>query len=608
VLNATRTLTDRSRRTAPGESPALIWTRALQATAEIRREPLRLFADVVADNAYRWPDKPALISDAETLSFAALSARINRYARWALAQNVKPGDVVALFMPNRPDFVAFWLGVTQVGGVVALVNTNLSGASLAHCIKTAAPRHLVVAEELEKAYAEAEPFLSEPPTLWTLGPQSSLAGHWLHEASLSLDGAPLSPSERPAVTLSDRALLIYTSGTTGLPKAARVSHHRIMMWSAWFAGLAGMDDGDRMYNCLPLYHSVGGVVAVGAPLVNGGSVVIQERFSARQFWDDVVRWDCTTFQYIGELCRYLLASSPHPQERAHRLRLGCGNGMSAAVWGPFQGRFGIPRILEFYAATEANFSLYNVEGKVGAIGRIPSFLGPRNPVALVRHDFQRGAPYRDADGRCERAAPGEIGEAIARISIETDDLSGRFEGYTNPEETEKKIVRDVFAAGDAWLRSGDLMRRDEQGFFYFVDRIGDTFRWKGENVATLEVANALGACPGVDDAAVYGVEVPGSEGRAGMALLATSEAPDLRTLAQKLQAALPDYARPVFLRIRSELDVTGTFKHRKNDMAREGFDPSKVADPLYVYDRAAGAYVALTQDRFEAIKSGAMRL
>jgi fatty-acyl-CoA synthase len=612
AVTATETLTDprkEARENASrAESSALIWTRALQATAGIRREPLRLFADVVADNADRWPAKPALLSEAEELSYAALTARANRYARWALAQDVKPGDVVALLMPNRPDYVAFWLGVTQVGGVVALLNTNLSGASLAHCVKTAAPKHLVVAAELENAFAEAEPFLSPAPILWTCGPTSRPDGRRLHDAAFALDDAPLTPSERPAVTLSDRALLIYTSGTTGLPKAAHVSHHRIMTWSAWFAGLAGMNDGDRMYNCLPLYHSVGGVVAVGAPLVNGGSVVIQERFSARQFWDDVVRWDCTMFQYIGELCRYLLASPSHRQERAHRLRLGCGNGMSAAVWAPFQERFGVPRILEFYAATEANFSLYNVEGKVGAIGRIPSFLGPRNPVALVRHDFQRGSPFRGADGRCQRAGPGEIGEAIARISIDADDLSGRFEGYTNVAETEKKIVRDVFAPGDAWLRSGDLMRRDEQGFFYFVDRIGDTFRWKGENVATLEVANVLGACPGVNDAAVYGVEVPGAEGRAGMALLVTKEALDLRGLVQGVQKALPDYARPVFLRVRSELEITGTFKHKKGDIAREGFDPSTVADPLYVYDRAAGAYVALTQDRFEAIKNGAMRL
>jgi fatty-acyl-CoA synthase len=594
--------------TQRGESAALIWTRALEATAGVRREPRRLFADVLAENARRWPDKPALLSEAEELSFSALTARMNRYARWALAQGVKPGDVVALLMPNRPDYVAIWLGLTQIGAIVALLNTNLSGASLAHCIATASPKHLIVAEELEKAYAEAKPSLSSPPIAWTCGSGADFGGRRLHDESASFEGAPLTGSERGDVTLSDRALLIYTSGTTGLPKAAHVSHHRIMMWSAWFAGLAAMGEKDRMYDCLPLYHSVGGVVAVGAPLINGGSVVIQERFSARQFWNDVVRWDCTMFQYIGELCRYLLASSTHPQEQAHSLRLACGNGMSAAVWEPFRQRFRIPRILEFYAATEANFSLYNVEGKVGAIGRIPSFLGPRNPVALVRHDFQRGEPYRDEDGRCQRAGPGEPGEAIARIAGGADDPSGRFEGYTNPAETEKKIIRNVFASGDAWLRSGDLMRRDEQGFFYFVDRIGDTFRWKGENVATLEVANVLSACPGVQDAAVYGVEVPGAEGRAGMALLAATEALDLGALTQRLETSLPDYARPVFLRVRSQLDVTGTFKHKKSDTAREGFDPSKITDPLYVFDRARGAYVGLDSDRFDAIQRGVMRL
>jgi fatty-acyl-CoA synthase len=509
-------------------------------------------------------------------------------------------------MPNRPEYLAIWLGVTRVGGVVALLNTNLTGAALAHCIAVAAPGHIIVAAELAAAFAEAAPHLAAPPKLWLHG-EATLPAERIDRVIETLAGDELSAQEKRDPALADRALCIYTSGTTGLPKAANVSHHRIMMWSAWFAALADVAPDDRMYDCLPMYHSVGGVVAIGAALVNGGSVVIQERFSARQFWDDVARWDCTLFQYIGELCRYLCAAPPHPSERAHRLRLACGNGLSPEVWPVFQQRFAIPRVLEFYAATEGNFSLYNVEGKIGAIGRTPGFLMARNPVALVRFDFDAGRPLRGADGFCVRCALDEPGEAIGRISQGGRDLSARFEGYTSAADSERKILRDVFAPGDAYMRSGDLMRLDAQGFYLFVDRIGDTFRWKGENVATLEVASALCACPGVVEAVVYGVAVPGAEGRAGMALLGVAGGLDLVALARHMRG-LPDYARPVFLRMRATIETTATFKHVKHDLAKEGFDPGRVADPLYVFDRAQDAYVALDGERFARIASGATRL
>ncbi|HLJ72433.1 MAG TPA: long-chain-acyl-CoA synthetase, partial [Roseiarcus sp.] len=517
------------------------------------------------------------------------------------------GDPVCLLMPNRPDYVAIWLGVTQIGGVVALLNANLSGAALAHCVDAAAPRHIIVAGELAERFAEAAPHLKTRPRLWLHG-DADLAGPRLDEMIERLDGGPLNPSERRAITLADRALLIYTSGTTGLPKAAHVSHHRIMMWSRWFAAVLDVGANDRMYDCLPLYHSVGGVVAIGSALVNGGSAVVAERFSARQFWDDVARWECTLFQYIGELCRYLLAAPPHRAEKGHRLRAACGNGLSADVWEAFQARFAVGRIVEFYAATEANFSLTNVEGKVGAIGRLPGFLAAQSRIALVRFDVAKGEPARGPDGFCIRAARGEAGEAIGRISAGAGDLAGRFEGYTNAAETEKKILRNVFAPGDAWLRSGDLMRMDGEGFYYFVDRVGDTFRWKGENVSTLEVANALRTCPGVADAAVYGVVVPGAEGRAGMALVASDGKLDLDRLRRAMAEALPLYARPLFLRIRPEIEITATFKHQKQALARDGFDPARIADPLYVFDREKDAYVALDQEVFAAIASGAMRL
>ena len=364
---------------------------------------------------------------------------------------------------------------------------------------------------------------------------------------------------------------------------------------------------DRLYNCLPMYHSVGGVVAVGGVLLNGGSVFVRERFSARVFWDEVVAYDCTLFQYIGELCRFLLNSDPHPLERAHKLRLACGNGLREEVWTAFQARFNIPRVLEFYAATEGSFSLYNVEGRPGAIGRVPPFLAHRFPAAIVRYDAGTGAPVRDAEGRCVRCAPEEPGEAIGRIAgRDQGGGANRFEGYTSEVESARKVLRDVFAPGDAWFRTGDLMRRDAAGFFYFVDRVGDTFRWKGENVSTAEVAEVLAACPGVTAAAVYGVAMPGCDGRAGMAALAVTDGFDLADLATRVSTALPPYARPVLLRLCDSLQATETFKLKKADLAEEGFEPARVRDPMFWLE--VGGYRRLDGDAYARLMAGALRL
>ena len=591
-------------RPAAKPSAAKDWLRALELTASIDKAPSRTLPVVIDELAERFGDAPALLSDRERLSFRELAERSRRYARWALAEGLGKGDVVALLMPNRPEYLAVWLGLTRVGVVVALINTHLRGPSLVHCLNVAQPRHIIADADLARGLAYVTPDLAGAPKVWLHGDADFV---W-PRIDLALDGfaaGPLGPDETRAVTVADRALLIYTSGTTGLPKAANVSHHRVMSWSHWFSGLVDIQPTDRLYDCLPLCHSAGGVAAVGAALVGGASVVIAEKFSASRFWDDIARWDCNLFQYIGELCRYLLAAPPHAKERAHGLRICCGNGLSGEVWEAFQDRFAIPRILEFYAATEGNFSLYNVEGKPGAIGRLPSFLAHRFPAAIVRFDAETGAPLRDDAGCCVPCQPGEPGEAIGRVSA---GGAARFEGYTDAKASDSKVLRDVFEAGDAWVRTGDLMRKDAQGFYYFVDRIGDTFRWKGENVAAAEVAEALRSAPGVEAACVYGVEVPGASGKAGMAALVVAKGFDPAALPVHLAKRLPDYAHPVFLRLVAGLDVTETFKPKKQTLAADGWDPTRVSDALYVEDRSAGGYVALDAKTARAIKSGSFRL
>ncbi|WJR79390.1 long-chain-acyl-CoA synthetase [Bradyrhizobium sp. NP1] len=582
-------------------SAAKSWLKAIEFTARFEAGPSRLFSDIVAEWAQRQPDRPALISDGETFDYRTLAARVNQYARWALSLGIKRGGTVCLIMPSRPDYVAAWLGISRIGGVVALINTRLVGPSLAHCINVANADHVIVDRDLLDTLEMARPHLARAPSVWIHGGERSI-----EPALAMLDGGALSASERGDVTINDRALLIYTSGTTGLPKAASVSHRRILNWGGWFAGLTDASPDDRLYDCLPLCHSVGGVVAPCSMLFAGASVVLADRFSASRFWQDIARFDCTLFQYIGELCRYLLKAPPSEYDTRHKLRLACGNGLRGDIWEAFQARFAIPRILEFYAATEGNFSLYNVEGKVGAIGRIPALLAHRFPAAIIKVDPVRGVPLRDADGLCIACARGEVGEAIGRIGT-ADEGGGRFEGYTDAAETDKKILRDVQAKGDAWFRTGDLMRLDEQGFFHFVDRVGDTFRWKGENVATSEVTDAIRDCPGVVDATVYGVSVPGTDGRAGMAAIVIDDRFDLGALPGHLSRRLPDYAHPLLVRISDELDATETFKQKKHQLAREGFDLRAIGDAMFFRDPETGAYRPIDAAAHKRIVDGAIR-
>ena len=597
---------DQTQQTSGKDSALRDWVRALEATAPIARNPERLLLDAIEEVAASRGDAPALLSARERLSYEQLVGRANRYARWTLSENLAKGETVGLLMPNRPEYMAIWLGVTAVGGVVALLNTNLRGQALAHCVDIVAPKHLIVAAELFDQYQSAAAHLSTRPKTWAhdgdaVGNKFPRIDHDIERYSPER----LEARERRGVTIADRALAIYTSGTTGLPKAANTSHHRLLQWSLWFAGLINTGPNDRMYDCLPLYHSVGGVVATGAALVKGGSVVLRDKFSVQNFWNDICEWDCTLFQYIGELCRYLVNAPEHSRERAHRLRLCCGNGLRPDVWEQFQTRFRIPRILEYYAATEGNFTLYNVEGKVGAIGRLPSFLTHRFPLALVQFDHVAGEPARDANGFCIRCATDEPGEAIGRIG---DGAGGAFEGYTSEKESERKILRNVFEKGDAWYRTGDLMRKDSSGFFYFVDRIGDTFRWKGENVATSEVGAAIMAFPGISEATVYGVAVPGTEGAAGMAAIVADGPLDFAQLRKHLAEQLPVYARPLFLRLRERIEATGTFKHAKHDLQRQGYDPAATADPIFFADPESQSFVQLDAAIHARIAAGTVRL
>jgi fatty-acyl-CoA synthase len=588
--------------------------RALARTIPVGKNPRRTYCDLADELAVRYGDRVALISDRETFSYREWNARANRYARWARLHGLAKGDVVALLMPNRPEYLSIWLGLARAGVITALVNTNVSGASLAHSVNIAAATALIVDASLAPQLASARSQLNRPLLLLAHGApeagQPGTAEPRIDEIVETFDDSPLGPSERVALTIDDGALYVYTSGTTGMPKAARITHSRLLrMVHGWSAAMNAAAS-DRVYQCLPMYHSNGGILAPGAVLTVGGSCVIRERFSTSEFWTDIIRHQCTMFVYVGELCRYLLNAPPSPDDKAHRIRLCFGNGLRPDIFTAFRDRFGIRRILEFYAASEGNVALFNLDSHPGAVGRLPAWARRSFPFKIVAFDIENNSDKRNAEGRCIECGPGEIGEALGEILNDPSKPASRFDGYADADATKAKILRDVFREGDAWFRTGDLLRRDAAGYYYFVDRIGDTFRWKGENVSTTEVAEAIATFPGVRQANVYGVGVPGHEGRAGMAALVVEGGDDfdLSGLRAHLAERLPAYARPLFLRFKRDLDITGTFKQKKMELVAEGFDIARGGDPIFFDDRTLGGYTPVTEDFALALRAGSVKL
>jgi fatty-acyl-CoA synthase len=578
--------------------------RTLNRVKPIKSTPHRTMCERMEEVAQRHPNRIALLSERETFTYGEYNGRANRYARFAMSKGIGKGETVVLLMPNRPEYLAIWMGVACAGGATALLNTSQTGHALAHSISIVKPKLAIVAIELLGAWQSALPFIENPPKLFVHGkaPFDNIINSFSSDA--------LKPDERVTLTLDDKCLYIFTSGTTGLPKAANINHYRVSAMALGFSSVMEIKARDRLYDCLPMYHSNGGILSTLGVLIRGGSVVIREKFSAREFWSDIVKHQCTRFFYIGELCRYLLNAPPGPYDRSHTIKLICGNGLRPDIWKAFSQRFGIKNIREFYGATEGNIALFNFDARPGAVGRIPKWAEKRFVVKVVRFDVEHECPMRDAHGHCIPCQPGEIGEIIGEIIDDPNAPANRFEGYADKKADEAKILRNVFREGDAWFRSGDLVTRDSQGYFYFMDRIGDTFRWKGENISTNEVAETINTHAGVAACAVYGVSIEGHDGKAGMAAIMPSDHTPLHLdhLTEHLNKNLAPHARPVFIRIRHEMDMTGTFKLRKTDLIRDGIEPVAFDDVVYWFDSKAARYRPLDAETRKALIEGRIRL
>lgn len=579
-------------------------TRTLKRVNSIAPDSANLICDDIEAAVDKWRDRPAMTFEGKTVTYAELDGMANRYAHWAKGQGLTRGQTVALFMPNRLEYFAVWYGLTKVGVATALINNQLTGAALAHCLNISQALHCIVDPETSPCFEDVKGQLDRHMQQWVLGPVQGEQRDLVKALKSCSQLRPDRVTAREGLTARDTALYIFTSGTTGMPKAARITHMRAQLYMRGFAGSTGAKETDRIYVTLPLYHATGGLCALGAGLLNGGSIVLRKKFSATHFWPEIVAENCTMFVYIGELCRYLANQPEHELERAHKLRLIFGNGLRPDVWDDMLDRFKVGEVLEFYGATEGNVSLFNFDGKRGAIGRVPGYLRGKFNIRIVKFDVETETPVRGPDGCCIECAPGEVGECIGHIG---GDARSNYVGYADKAATEKKVLHDVFQKGDAWFRTGDLMRVDGDGYIYFVDRIGDTFRWKGENVATSEVAERLAAVEHVLEVNVYGVPVGDLDGKAGMAALVADPEFDLAAFAKYVDEHLPSYARPVFLRLQQAIETTGTFKYRKVDLVGDGFDPTRTKDPLYFRDPNKG-YVKITKAVFAKIQAGGYKL
>ena len=578
--------------------------RTLQRVRSVSADSPQLSCDDLQDAVDRWRERPAIVFEGKTFTYGEFDALANRYAHWGTGRGLKRGQTVAILLPNRPDFIAAWYGLNKIGVTAALINSHLTGPALAHCMKLADAGHIIVDEETAPALEAIKELLGKAITIWTLGRPEGDQRNLTTALKGSSAVRPEREQARFGLTAKDTALYIFTSGTTGLPKAARITHSRAQLYMRGFAAATGAKPDDRIYCALPLYHATGGLCAMGAALLNGGVFILARKFSATAFWDEVIAAEATMFVYIGELCRYLVNQPPSEQERKHKVRLIFGNGLRPDVWRKVRVRFRIRDVLEFYGSTEGNVSMFNFDGRLGAIGRSPRYLRRYFNVRLVKFDVDTEEVVRGENGLCVEAKPREIGECIGERG---QDVRRSYTGYADAAATQKKVLHDVFKPGEAWFATGDLMMQDRDGYFYFVDRIGDTFRWKGENVSTTEVAERMSAIPGVHEATVYGVQVGKADGRAGMASLVAGPEFDIKTLHEKLEGELPDYAQPVFIRMQPEMEVTGTFKYRKMDLVADGFDPDRIRGPLY-YKSLNKGYVKMSKPTYAKIVSGGVRL
>ncbi|MBN3310695.1 long-chain fatty acid transport protein 6 [Amia ocellicauda] len=564
--------------------------------------------DRFVQQAERLPDKPFVVFEGSVHTYRDVDRRSNKVAQVFRTHGaVQRGDIVALLMSNEPDFICTWFGLCKLGCAVAFLNTNIKARSLLHCFSSCGAKMLIIGADLIDTLEDVLPSLQKDNiSVWVMARQATKPGTCtLLDKLDQASEEPVPACLRAVSSVKAPTLYIFTSGTTGLPKAAVITQLQTLKAAAGFWAYGATYD-DIVYIPLPLYHSAASLIGIGGTIELGATCILKKKFSATQFWSDCKKYNITVFQYIGELCRYLCNQPRKEGEKDHKVHMAVGNGMRQDIWKEFLDRFGNIKMCELYGSTEGNVCFMNHTGQIGAVGRSNFFYKLFFKYQMVKYDLEKDEPVRNKQGFCELVQKGETGLMLSQVNSKNP-----FFGYAGSKMlTEKKLLRDVFRKGDAYFNTGDLMCEDHDNFVHFKDRIGDTFRWKGENVATTEVTDMIGLMDFLQEANVYGVEVPANEGKTGMAavILKPGCEFDGKKLYEHVAEHLPSYAQPRFIRIQESMDMTGTYKQQKFRLVRDGFNPSHVTDPLYFLDYSEKCYIPLTKAIYEDIVSGQQKL
>ena len=542
------------------------------------------------NNVKKYPNDIAFIFEGVEITWKEADEQTIKYAGFLKSQNINKGDCFAILMDNSPDFLMLLLASFRVGSLAALINTTVSGEGLKHVIGisdvkliTAGASHL---EKLSSALGDSD--LKNIP-IFGMEDNEKIPDQVEDIKKLSKQFSTFIPYQP---IMKDVAAYIFTSGTTGLPKAALVDHAKLVKGS--FAGhflCFNFNKNDRLYMTLPLYHSTGLILGWAASLRSGCPNVIKSKFSASDFWNDVKKYNVNKFIYVGELCRYLMNLPPSDGDRDNPITQISGNGLRPDIWESFQKRFNINKIVEIYGATEAVGMTINSFGRSGMIGR------KRSDSTIIHCNKDDGSPILNDEGFCTKVSEGETGLYIQKISS-----SAKFQGYLDAQASNKKILQNVFKTGDQYFNTGDLITLHDNNWLSFADRVGDTYRWKSENVSTMEVAAILNNASGVMDCNVYGVQVDSAEGKAGMAAMNVSDEFSFISFIEHVNKNLNTFQKPYFLRLTKEMQTTGTFKHQKEDLKKQGFNPSLIKDKLYFLQK--DNYVEIDQALYNRIHSG----
>jgi citronellyl-CoA synthetase len=561
---------------------------------------------MIEQRAAASPNSVMCVFEGNTTSWAQFNELSNRIAHFLKAKGVKKGDAVALLMDNRVENMACVTALSKIGAVAAMINTSLTDKPLLHCISSVGSTKIIVGQELLTPLCDVKGdlSLSSNDIFWVKDAallDSPEASDWADEL-LCFDQPTTNLSETQSIQLGDLAYYIFTSGTTGLPKASLITHDRHYRMSLGFSSvLLDMNESDRIYACLPLYHSSGMFICFGSITHSGGSMFLRRKFSASNFLREARENETTCFAYIGELCRYLLHQPAQPDDAQNPIRKCVGNGLRPDIWMEFKNRFGIERIGEFYGASEGNAGCVNAFNKDMTVG----FCAAKH--ALVQYDVLNDEIVRNKKGFCSKVRKGEPGLMLMEISEDAV-----FDGYADKAATDKKILSGVFKKGDRYFNTGDLLKQVDVGFalglahYQFVDRVGDTYRWKGENVSTNEIGEIINAAESVAYCNVYGVQLPGTDGRAGMvAISAHDNQLDIKAISKHIVEKVPSYARPLFIRQVMEMDTTGTFKMKKGDLREQAYHLEKCSEPLFVLKHGATEYEPLDDTYYQRILAGA---